>query len=615
MSRQDQLLEIVRYRKGYSENYHQKFYHAVPRRYDFYRGTMRTLAQPFRNNVFIPFLFSVIQSDVARKVQTSFGAWPICTFEGYGPEDRHIAQKNEVLVSAQMKDCSSFVKAVDFFLGADLYGTGVSQVGWRKVVRNERLRMVDPLVKIETVQSRQIVRFDGPDWDPLDIIDFFPQPGKRRIPDMAWVCRRYYLDLSDIEALVAQGVYDEQGLRALRENPGVAPAPPEGQMRSGPYRNYDEWQARLTEKFAKPIEIIEMWGHVPDELVVDGVNERVISMANGTALLRDRPNPYWHGQKPFLSYCPMPDPHYFHGVGKVEIVEKIAMTANKLVNQMLDTRDIFNNPMFIYDRTKAGFQTQSNMYARPAKLLPMDGPVDDSVIRPLIPDLRGVQQTIPDVGALSQWIQMGTGMSEDVVMGLPGPARETARGFLGRQEAALTRIMLEARLAEEGFIEPLANMFRALNRQYLPTPKELRILGTGAQINQITGMPLPPEPVQIDIDDLNMDYDARAVGATQQMGRSVKQQNFVLMLQTLQANPVAMQMINWASMLRTGFEIFEFKNLDELLVQGQIPNVNMQNAQPGAPGMQQIMQPMGNQLEQFMQGGAPLAAPELAVGG
>jgi AhpD family alkylhydroperoxidase len=97
--------------------------------WDYYEGNLRA---SFRNNVHIPFLFSVIQSDVARKVQTSFGGWPIVTFSGYAPEDATIARKNEVLISAQMEACNSFEKAVDFFLTADMYGVGIAKWGWKQ---------------------------------------------------------------------------------------------------------------------------------------------------------------------------------------------------------------------------------------------------------------------------------------------------------------------------------------------------------------------------------------------------------------------------------------------------------------------------------------------------
>jgi hypothetical protein len=112
-----------------------------------------------------------------------------------------------------------------------------------------------------------------------------------------------------------------------------------------------------------------------------------------------------------------------------------------------------------------------------------------------------------------------------------------------------------------------------MDRLWLPLPQELKILGSMAFINPITGLPYPQESVPIDHDDLAPDYRARAVGASQMMGKSVKQQNFLALFQMLSANPVMMQMVNWASFARQAFELFDFKNVDELLVQS-VPMVN-----------------------------------------
>ena len=46
---------------------------------------------------------------------------------------------------------------------------------------------------------------------------------------------------------------------------------------------------------------------------------------------------------------------------------------------------------------------------------------------------------------------------------------------------------------------------------------------------------------------------ARAVGASQMMGRSVRQQNFLGLLQMMSANPALMGLVNWANFARQAF--------------------------------------------------------------
>lgn len=561
------LISLVRERRQHAVNRYTNFFRRVVRWYDLYRGLYSGKFQAFRNSVHIPFIFSVVQSDVAKKVQTSFGGWPIVEFEGYGEEDSGVASKNEVLISAQMKDSRSFQKAVDFYLSADMYGTGVAKVGWKQDIRKEPRRVILPTelgIPMERIVNDDVTHFEGPDWQVIDIIDFWIQPGKRCVEEADWVIHRSYVDYDEIVQLAKLGIFDMGAVRDLGQSPMPQAMATEFNERRSVYRSYGEFDAIRNEKFAKPVELWDMWGRVPSEFAPDGVTHRVVTVANGTKLLRNRPNPFWHGRIPFLAYNPMPDPHYFHGPGKVEIAEKMQYAVNRFANQKLDIIDLVADPVWLVNR-QAGIDTQ-NLITRAGKVIGADGPVDDSVIRPLFPNLQGLQYTYTEIETLLRFIQQGTGIIEDTVQGAPASRRQTAREFLGRQESALTRLMLEARLAEEGFVEPLANMYRALNRQFLPVPKEVRVMGSRAAINPITGFPLPKEPVNISLEDVNQDYRARAIGATQMLSRSIRQQNAMVLLQAFSANPVFMKMVNWAAFGRQLFELFDFRNPDELLL-------------------------------------------------
>jgi hypothetical protein len=84
-----------------------------------------------------------------------------------------------------MKDCDSFRKAVDLFTSADLYGTGIARVGWKQEREMAQVRVRDANGSEQVVQS-MMNRFDGPDWDVIDIMDALVQPGKRTIDEMDW---------------------------------------------------------------------------------------------------------------------------------------------------------------------------------------------------------------------------------------------------------------------------------------------------------------------------------------------------------------------------------------------------------------------------------------------
>jgi hypothetical protein len=186
--------------------------------------------------------------------------------------------------------------------------------------------------------------------------------------------------------------------------------------------------------------------------------------------------------------------------------------------------------------------------------------------------MSGVANNLQEVEMLSKYIQQGTGMIEDVSMGISGN-RTTAREFMGRAELAATRSALETVITEQSFLVPLANKFRELNRQFLSTPKSINMIGVAAVIDPITGLPLPPEQAQINREDINADYKARARGSMLTLNKAQKQQNMLGALQAIQANPLGIQMVNWANFFREFFEVFDL-DADKLLNVGVVPMLN-----------------------------------------
>jgi hypothetical protein len=124
----------------------------------------------------------------------------------------------------------------------------------------------------------------------------------------------------------------------------------------------------------------------------------------------------------------------------------------------------------------------------------------------------------------------------------------------------------------------------------------VKMLGDRTAINPVTGLPLPPEPVVLNHEDVTPDYRARAVGATQMIGKSIRQQNIMQLLQAMSANPALMQLVNWTSFARQMFQLFDFDNITELLNIEQIPAVN-QIAQDNGVSPGQVAQVASTPLE------------------
>lgn len=520
-------------------------------------------------------------SDVSRKMQAMFSGDKIVEFVPRNSTDGKVARKVTSLVNAQLEDCGTPEKMQDFFLTADMYGTAFLRHGWKQVRRMEQFRKLSEDGQHEVVAKGIVTRFDGPNWDVRDMLDIWPQPGRRRISDCQWVMDRTFCDLSEIEALEFVGVYDKGSTAELkRQSPAVGFVNDAYRVRRQLYRNMSDFDARQQEQFNKVVEVVDMIGYVPDEMVTDGINWRIITVANDAVILKNRPMPFWHGQIPILAYTPMPDPHYIHGVGKIEINERLAYIANRWMSQKADSVDLMIEPMWLVNRM-SGIDT-SNMYTRAGRIIGVDGAVDDSVIRPFSPDMRGAPLAENEIRQIWNWLQQSTGMIEDTMMGAPSSKEQTATEYGGRVSAVMNRQGMELLAFEKLAFEPLCNVFHQLNRQFLKYPKEVQLIGEDAGTDPITGLPVPPEMTQIQFGDLDYDFRAIAVGGTDQLSREGKRAEIFQLNQLLGANPAAGQIMNWVNWLRYTFTQYGIPNTKDFFNVGQIPGVNQIAAMTGA---------------------------------
>jgi hypothetical protein len=583
-----------------------------------------------KNNVHIPLIYSAIWADAARKASTSLNMWPIVTFLGYGPDDMSIARKREALISAQMKDDGMFMKQVHTFVSADLYGVAVSQIGWKRQREDRIIETVDRLPlsgkTVKMIKKGPITMFDGPTIENVDLLDFYPAVNCNSISEMPWLIRRYFLDLDDIRYLASDemGVFDKAEVGRMEREGGVGwdHFTDEATVRRFATRTgMDDATVKFMDKYSRPVEIYEMWGYIPSELIPPQYRMGarpgmfVITVANSRYLLRFRPNPFWHGLKPFVGFSPTPDPHYFYAPGKAEILEKIQITGNRYINQSLDAADLVIDPMWFYDRS-ANLNTR-NLYARPGRFIPVDGD-PNKVVAPLMSNLSGLTVATEKIAQMQQFANMGSGITDDVVQGLDTASdRQTAREFIGRREAAGNRLLLESRIYEEGYLEPVANMMVALDKQFLDTPVEVLILGDSAQLDPVTGAPISATREHLDDYDLTPNYAARAVGATAALSKGMKQQTLVQLLTAMAGFPQIWGQINAINFWRGIFREFEVPNINEIFMNtAPLQNMllNATGGQGGPGGLQMVPssgQIVNNQMPQGQGAASALPMPTL----
>jgi len=198
-------------------------------------------------------------------------------------------------------------------------------------------------------------------------------------------------------------------------------------------------------------------------------------------------------------------------------------------------------------------------------------------------DFRSMQSGGAMTQQLWQFLQMGSGVQEDTIMGLQGSDRQTAREFIGRREASGTRLMLESVIYDQRYLEPLADMFASMDLQFLEVPREVMILGDSAIMDPITGAKVDDNRAIIRGEDLVRQYSARALGTTMQISAETKRANDLVVFQTVaSAGDAMLASFNLVNFLRQFLTDMGYKNVNELVAQS--PQAQEFAAQAGIPG-------------------------------
>jgi hypothetical protein len=557
-----------------------RFFQQTKMWYNIFRGASSGYLGGTRHDVHIPVLFSQIMSDVVNKTEAIFADNDVIQFIPNSDTESAIAKKNTALVNAQLIESDSYLKAVDFFMSASVYGTGIARTSW-KLERKTKLYRVNVMGQEQILPSMK-TNFDGPNWEVVDILDFIPEPGKNRLDQCNWVIHTYYVDLDDLlEMQSGEGspTFSPEAIIELLDSPMGADARDAWKMRTNTYRTWTDYSERAGQQFSKPVRIDEYWGKVPSEFGINGDRNLVITIANERVVLRYEPNPFWDDTLPFIIYTPMPDMHSLHGTGKAEISSKTQASINKLANIKLDALEIYANPAHWVSDT-AGLEA-GNHVIRPGKLIPVRGEDINKVVMPISPDLRALQMTYQEIMQLSGFQQQGIGIPNDVVQGLSSGGRETARSAMMRRDGAMSRLAGESTLAEYQMIIPLGQRYKYYDDQLLPLPKQVKIIGQDAVMDPETGMPLVGQPATIGYGDLSVDHRCRAHGASRIMGKGMMAQQLMTYGQLATTNPIMMAMMNWVSFNKAICRALNLNPTELLVQQVQVPMVNQLALQMG----------------------------------
>jgi len=512
----------------HSLTWRQPFKEKWDRFYKMYRSYLDDTNYPWQSNVWVPYSFSTVETLAPRMVARR----PQIDVMPREAADEEYAEIQSKLIDFEWEAMNADDIMEDAVKSQLMYGTAIIKVFWKtetaEVVKKEPVDETFPEEEVEETT------FDGPEIELIDLYDFFWDPRAIDIESSRWVAHRMYRGLDHLKELQKQGVYKNI---SLLENAAIVSDDDQKAQRRGVLGVAVPDSLEANEEGKQMIELIEYWE-----------NDRVVTVANRSIVVRDEPNPYRHGKKPFVRIVDQSVPHEFLGIGELEPIETLQYELNDRRNQRMDNITLALNRMW---KVKNGANVdEDELVSDAGGVVHTD---DINGVEPLImPDVTG--SSYNEETLIKGDIQQTTGVSDFTRgVGSDALANDTATGISLIQEAGNARFRLKIRNLEYG-IEEIGRMMVSLNEQFLTEEKVIRIMGDEGF-----------EWTTIKPDDLRGNFDVMVQsGSTLPSNEAVERKQTMEMFQIFAGDPE----VNQRELKKRVLETFGIKNLDKLLTPG-----------------------------------------------
>jgi hypothetical protein len=272
--------------------------------YKMYRGVLEETNYPWQSNVWVPVSFSTVETVVPRLVSNR-------------PQIDKMGM-NVILPEAVKEMC--------------IYGTTILKVFWLKKEGNIfQKEMVDEnMPEIGTVTTdKEGIIYNGPKCEVVDLYDFFIDPRATTIDEAEWVIHRTVRSYEYIMGMAKEGKYKNTQL--LKDSSSFASNDDQKSER----RSAIGLSLPDTMKNQNLVELLECWW-----------DDRIVTIANRSIVIREDKNPYKHGKKPFVACVDQKVPHEFYGTGELEPIETLQYELNDRRNQRMDNVTLVLNRMW-----------------------------------------------------------------------------------------------------------------------------------------------------------------------------------------------------------------------------------------------------------------------------
>jgi hypothetical protein len=441
---------------------------------ELYRNYIDPALYPHNARVFDPRIFRNIETITPKMVANE----PTGSFFPQEAGDLKTSEVLKALIKYDWRRAEMFPKLVTFVKSLLIFGTSFGFVHWEyreKIKTRMAPHDVNGLKVWSPARTEQeaIVEFDGPNFEPLNFYDCFPDPNATSIHNMRWFILRSFKTVKE--------------LREENETRGM-----------DYYKNLDELEKKVEEKKmekgkggGKPEDLYwkehrRMMIGAQDLTGEDPSNPEFMILRRFTRdkwvdivpeydlVIRDAEDPYFHGELPIVYGVDYPYPGELYGMSEIEPVERIQRAINAVLNQRLDNVQLVLRAMWKV-RKGAGVDMHT-LISSPGNIVTTD---DMNAVEPIqVPDVTG-NTFVGTMNYLTAAMQNGSGIT-DYTMGIntsANVATDTATGTRLVQQEANAQFKLKIQLFYHMVIERIVNQWKDLRIQFTTEEQKLRIVG------------------------------------------------------------------------------------------------------------------------------------------
>lgn len=393
------------------------------------------------------------------------------------------------------------------------------------------------------IRTEEKVIFNDPDFEVLDMFDFFLDP-KGINPNDTNVLRRMRKTKAEVLNLIDSGLYGYGSKHSVAQAPSIEAGEPES------HKRVVEMFAGLQYTPTDLVEVLEYWG---DITVCGTTYHNVVITVTGSQVLRFETNQYWYG-KPFVVASYVPVTRQVYGIGALGPTLGLLHEMDILTNQRLDNLEFAVDQMWTF--VPDGTIRKEDIFSKPGKVFEVS---DHDAIRP-VPraDVSKLTITYQETQYLETRIDKTTGTGAFIGAGAGRSGeRVTATEVQAQRDAGGNRLAARHAHLEETVLVPMLNKLYKGCQQFTTH-------------DTITRLPSPDPGMHLYANvgphELIHDFQFQAQGATYIADKEFELQKWLNFIQTVGGNPALAPQINWPLVLEKLVVKFGLDDAESLIL-------------------------------------------------